>query len=465
METLNSSLIKSINIEYEGRIYIGKIEIKDEELIYINIYLDNKLKYKGNIFLEKIQIKTFLDYNINEILEEINKLNNNNFKIIKENNKHKLKIKFIILRRKKYLLINLNENNNNNNNKEYYENIIKEKDKIIFELKEKVKLLEQKLNNKKDNNDDKINNNNNLNNYNISLKNPIHILNYHTNWILCLSVLNDGRLISGSYDNSIIIYNKTTYKPDLTIKEHKGSVWCITQLSSGIIASCSKDKTIKLFNIKGNYYNILQTLNEHTNIVYKIIELKNKYLVSCSSDKSITLYLKDNNEYKKDYKIPTNGPCYCINEIKENEICYSETINYDYNNSNICFYNINERKIKSSISNISKMDISPLIMISKELLFIPGENKISIININEYKLIREIEVPDSGWIRSACILNEKIILTGDDKSIIREWKIEGDNLILISKKEKAHNDGILTLLNIGNGYIASGSEDNLIKIW
>ena len=104
-------------------------------------------------------------------------------------------------------------------------------------------------------------------------------------------------------------------------------------------------------------------------------------------------------------------------------------------------------------------------MISKELLFIPGYNKISIININYYELFREIEVPYSGWIRSACILNENIILTVDDNSIIREWKIEGDNLILISKKEKSHNSYITTLLNMGNGYIASGSYDKLIKIW
>ena len=60
-----------------------------------------------------------------------------------------------------------------------------------------------------------LNNNNNLdniNNFNISLKNPIHILNYHKNIILCLSILNDGRLISGSRDKSIIIYNQTIYK-------------------------------------------------------------------------------------------------------------------------------------------------------------------------------------------------------------------------------------------------------------
>ena len=69
----------------------------------------------------------------------------------------------------------------------------------------------------------KTNNNNNLdnnNNFNISLKNPIHILNYHKDWIICISILNDGRLISGSADNSIIIYNKITYQPDLIINEH-----------------------------------------------------------------------------------------------------------------------------------------------------------------------------------------------------------------------------------------------------
>ena len=91
-----------------------------------------------------------------------------------------------------------------------------------------------------------------------------------------------------------------------------------------------------------------------------------------------------------------------------------EQINNNFNNNNIYFCNINERKIKSSISNISKADISPFIMISKELLFIPGFNKISIIDINYYELIREIKVSNSGLINGACMLNENIIITGDN---------------------------------------------------
>ena len=104
-------------------------------------------------------------------------------------------------------------------------------------------------------------------------------------------------------------------------------------------------------------------------------------------------------------------------------------------------------------------------MISKELLLIPGINKISIININEYKLIRIIDVPNSNQIVGTCMLNENILLTGDKSGIIRQWKIEGNNLNLISIKENAHNNFIWSLIKIGDGHIASGSFDKSIKIW
>ena len=98
-------------------------------------------------------------------------------------------------------------------------------------------------------------------------------------------------------------------------------------------------------------------------------------------------------------------------------------------------------------------------------MLIPGENQISIINTDQYKLVRKIEVPDANWIFGVCMINKNMLFTGDQAKIIRQWKIEGDNLILISKKEKAHEDGVNVLINIGNKYIASGSNDKKIKIW
>ena len=104
-------------------------------------------------------------------------------------------------------------------------------------------------------------------------------------------------------------------------------------------------------------------------------------------------------------------------------------------------------------------------MISKELLRIPGINKISIININKYNLVRIIDVPNSKEIAGACMLNENILLTGDKNGIIKQWKIVGDNLSLISIKENTHNDFIYSLIKLRDGHIASGSFDKSIKIW
>ena len=454
------AFLKSIEINKDGKKYICQIEIIDE-LIQTNIFLDNKLNYKGNIFLEKIQfqIKAFFDYSIYEIFEEIRQLKPDNFSLIKEYNKYKLKIEFIILRKKRNIIIDLKKNKKEEEIK--YENIIKEKDNIIYELKEKIKELEKKLN-QKGNEYDSNNNNNLYDNFNINLKNPIHKLNFHINSVNCLAVLNDGRLVSGSDDKNIIIYNKMTYKPDVIIKEHKSHVHYITQLSEGILASCSYDKTIKLFIIKGNKYKTLQTLNYHSNSIYKVLELKNKYLVSCSEDKSIIFYFKDNSKYKLDYKKIINGSCRTITQTKENEISYLENFN---NNYNIYFFDLNERKIKSSISNINSTgSLGSFNMITKDLLVIGGKNNISIININEYKLIRIIEVTNSS-IYGFCMLNENIFLTGDNNGKIRQYKVNGDNLTLISTKENTHGDNINALIKIGNGHVATCSSDKSIKIW
>jgi len=454
--------IKTFEIKEGENNYKCQIQII-KNFLQVSIYLDNKLKYEGNISLQKIQnqIILFSYYNINEIYEEINLLNDDNFKIVKGDNKYEFKIKFIILRRKYELNIELEDD------------IILDKNDLIKEISElkeiinnkdnKIKLLEEELKKYKTVKEDSENNNNNFyNNFNIKLKEPIHKLQYHTSWILCSIILKDGRFATGSLDKSIIIYNNKTFKSELTIKEHNGYIYCLTQLSSGILASCSGDKTIKLYNIKKNEYQVIQTLNYHTNYVYKIIELNNKKLVSCSEDNSIIFYFKDNNEYIKDYQIKTNGKCSPVIQTKDNEIFYSEG-----ENNAICFFDLLERKLITRINNINKRNGSYdwFTMISKDLLMITGENKISIINVNLHSLVRTIDVPDSSWINVTCLLNENQLLTVDNNKKIIQWKIEGDNLILISKKENAHEASIGALLKLGDGHILTGDDSGIVKIW
>ena len=312
--------------------------------------------------------------------------------------------------------------------------------------------------------------NNNLKNdnlyddFNIKEKEPVHILNTHTGRITNLIALKDGRLASCSSDYSIIIYNKSTNNPDLIIKEHSDWVYRIIQLSSGELASCSFDNSIKIFNIKEKDYEILQTLNYHGGSVYKLLELPNKYLASCSADKSIIFYLKDNNEFKKDYQLTLDGNCDNFIQTKENEICYSIRDKND-----MYFFDLKERKVKATINNIKKFKYGNseewFMMISKDLLLVPSDNKIFIVNVNHYKIVRQIDIQGSGFISVGCMLNKNMLITGDHSKALRQWRIEGDNLILVSKKENCHEDKIRSLLNYGDGHIISGADDAKIKFW
>ena len=105
-------------------------------------------------------------------------------------------------------------------------------------------------------------------------------------------------------------------------------------------------------------------------------------------------------------------------------------------------------------------------MITKSLLLIGGFNILFIINVNTHYLINRIDISNSGFISNACILNNNILLTSDSNSKIKQWKIEGDNLILISEKENVHDKKwIKTLLNLNNGHFISGGDDGVINYW
>ena len=397
------------------------------------------------IFSDLMKCNKKLNNMLNELKSQIELIN------INEIDKIENKIKLI-----KYLVNDIISENEKN--KIEIQNILN-KNKNEINKDEKIKYLEKELNNMKINESTKENSYNSYDNFDIKQKKCIHLFKEHSSAVYCSIILYDGRIATSSRDNSIIIYNKNTFKPDIKIKEHDRPVRYILQLSSGMLASCSFDTTIKIFIIKDNNYQVFQTLKYHKGPVYKIIELNSKKLVSCSNDRSFIVYSIDSNKYYKDYQVVIDGGCFCIIQTKKNEICYSNGLNSIY------FYDLLKKKTICKINDINITGWNSFNMITKDLLLISGYELLSIINVNNYSLSRTISVRYSGCINLSCMLNKNMLLTGDEERRIIQWKIEGDNLKLLSIKENVHSTGVITLLKLGNEQILSGSGDGEIKIW
>ena len=419
---------------------------------------DNTLLHQGDIHVNRIraQIYAFTDVRIGEIFDEINKLENDKFNLLKE--QKKLQIEFTILDRKKYITICLNDDISNND----YIRTIKELKEQIKDKNNRIKIYEEIFSKHK-----KIKGLKGLkgilgDSANSIFKNPKHVLQYHTEPIFCSAVLKDGRIATGSKDKEIIVFNNKTFKPDLTIKEHNGVVVNMIELTTGYLASCSEDKTIKIYDVGLKTYKVIQTLKDHTGWVSKIIELNNKQLVSCSKDKTLIFYNKDKDgiKYKKDFSITTNGWNGPVIQTKDNEICY-----YESNEDTICFYDFIKKKTNKTMSNITVTDFKSLLMLSRDLLLICRYNKITIMNVYTYNIVRSIDVPDSDWITSVIRFNKDQIVTADENKRIILWKIEGDNLRMITKNDKAHDGCIFSLTKLPNGTILTGGLDCSAKIW
>ncbi len=407
----------------------------------------------------------------NKLKKEIQNIENkiNNLDIIKQNiislidklkESSEFEIKFI-----KILLYSYeyeeNQNNLNYNiiqnlkgfENEFNLNINKTYESVIDEGKKYIFLLQNLINTNSN-----------------PFKNNFKILKYHKNDISHIDKLQDGRLISCSFDNTLNIYKNDSYELQLSIKEHTNWIRSFTQIKDGRIITCSNDKTMKIIKlIEEDKYKIEQILEGHTNEVCKIIEIKENELISISRDKTIKIW-KINNENKFEcFKtiIFQNSEHWSVNIFKVNK---SEFVTSSYGDKCIKFWNLNDY---SNIATIKHFEIiygfKSICLLENDILCVGGnESKgFYLIKISNHQLIKNIIGPKTVYCINKCLDGLLLcsIIDKEGNNTLIKYKYENQNLVKVYGKEKAHDSFIYSCVELNDGIIASGGCDNLIKLW
>ena len=94
--------------------------------------------------------------------------------------------------------------------------------------------------------------------------------------------------ISGSKDESIIIWDFNTFRPIKTIQRHYATIYELEYPANGEYFFSGGDKTINVWDKNGNYIN---SLSGHATAIWSVGISKNaKYLVSGSFDNNFRLW-------------------------------------------------------------------------------------------------------------------------------------------------------------------------------
>ena len=110
----------------------------------------------------------------------------------------------------------------------------------------------------------------------------IKIMEDHYTNVICMTVLKNGNILSGSYDHTAKIWNKDKDKPEITFEGHEFTVYNVCECKNGNILTASGDGTIKLWDLKKQ--KCIQTFIGHSDYVVTLFCTKNNEFVSGSYD-------------------------------------------------------------------------------------------------------------------------------------------------------------------------------------
>ena len=295
-------------------------------------------------------------------------------------------------------------------------------------------------------------------------------INEHKRAINCLLQLENGDYASCSDDRRINIYSEKDFKLKQKINEHENSVTYIFKMKNNQILSSSEDETIKIIKLTDNNtkYTIIDKINDNHDFIVQSIEISNGNIVSITSKRTLKFYqLNKDKKYECFKQFDKSGIDFLY------ELPNKNLISASYVEKNIKFWNIENYSITQMMNNISIIKSMELMcMLTDNLLGIAAE-KFYVIDIENKKLIKKIQI-NNGNIQCVIKLNNNTLLFGIEGEFslqgnnfhFNQYKLheKGDNLQLISVKEKVHNTKINYMIQGKNGEIITCSEQR-IKIW
>jgi WD40 repeat protein len=122
----------------------------------------------------------------------------------------------------------------------------------------------------------------------------------HFSLVRCVSMLPDGRIVSGSYDHTLKIWDPLTGKCEFTLHGHSAAVLCVATLPDGPSGCCiaaerivsgSDDRTLKIWNLKTRKCEI--TLTGHNSFICCVDVLPDGRIISGSYDCTLKIWDHD----------------------------------------------------------------------------------------------------------------------------------------------------------------------------
>jgi len=305
--------------------------------------------------------------------------------------------------------------------------------------------------------------------------NNIKIINLygHKANVLCISIINDNLIVSGSEDKSIKIWDIKKLLCLKTLHGHSDKVLALVKLSEDKICSSSSDSKIKIWDIKSGI--CLKTFGDHRNWVISILAFSKDILISGDAEGNLIFW---DLIILKSLKNLNAHPNHWINSIsKLNNILFAScsgdfTIKL-WNITNYeCFKVLKHESIVWGIVNFSENILSQSLENDYENMELDYNfilscssdgflRKWNLCNFTYENFEGELNV-----LKSISLLGKNKLISCGWDGYLKIWDIQNKIFIRKLNNNCITNECFVNGVSVINeSTIATFDEDNCIKIW
>jgi WD40 repeat protein len=314
------------------------------------------------------------------------------------------------------------------------------------------------------------------------------------------NVWHEGELLSAGEKfvlRSDILYSKINEQQQKKPFEgHLGYIWKLLKFDSSTIISGGRDRSINVWNFKGEH---IQSLNGHQNSILDIEKMDDQTFISCSRDQHVIIWKRaTNQEFEKVLAIKLHSAvilslCKITDAVfvsgggdKVILICnlsgevyktFSEHTNWVWQviklKEDVIASGSEDKTIKiwntgADYSLETFEEESPVFCLAynaetNQLISGNLNGEITIRTLtNDFKQlnIQRVKIHD-GIIRTIKIINNRLIATGGEDNKVKIWDNQSGQLIT----ELEHANFVQSLERMDDNTLLSASYDGTIKTW
>ncbi|KRY77193.1 F-box/WD repeat-containing protein 7 [Trichinella pseudospiralis] len=289
--------------------------------------------------------------------------------------------------------------------------------------------------------------------------------------ITCLQVWN-GRIVSGSDDDTLKVWCTATGKCLLTLTGHSGGVWSSQVSEDGSrIVSGSTDRTVKVWDSETG--ECIHTLYGHTSTV-RCLALKGNILVSGSRDSNLRVWNIDTGEcIRVFYGHLAAVRCVQFDGKRVVSGAYDYTIKvWDISTPS----DLPVHTLLGHTNRVYSLQVFILKFVnlynhylqlfdSERDLVISGslDTSIKVWEIVNGRCIYTLVGHQS--LTSGMQLRGNILVSGNADSTIKVWNISSGFCLHTLSGPNRHHSAVTSLQFLPNGLVVSSSDDGCVKLW